>query len=83
MEKWEEICHSKITPHEEERKSKDFRKIINGYKSMEPWILTSQHFMALRIETEARRKIKESCKIRPILLHIAMVLEAFNYHKKN
>lgn len=39
--------------------------------------------MALRIETEARRKTKESCKIRPILLHIAMVLEAFNYHKKN
>lgn len=78
-----DISHSKITPHEEERKSKDFRKIINGYESMEPWILTSQHFMALRIETEARRKIRESCKIRPILLHIAMVLEAFNYHKKN
>lgn len=36
--------------------------------------------MELRIQTEARRKIKESCKI---LLHIAMVLEAFNYHKKN
>lgn len=31
-----DISHSKITPHEEERKSKNFRKIINGYESMEP-----------------------------------------------